>query len=133
MIYDNENDYAKFLYNKGYIKAPQIYKCGNSVFNIYKDSGSKTSQCIFRCTNAKCKNRVPIRTNSFFNAFPKIKLRLVSKIIKSFFEEMNCSACYKYLSKDLHINISLDAIKRIYMEIRTVITKYYNILYKSEI
>ena len=133
MINDNESDYAKFLYNKGYIKAPQICKCGSSVFNIYKDSGSKTSQCIFRCTNAKCKNRVPIRTNSFFNAFPKIKLRLVSEIIKSFFEEMNCTECYKYLTKDLLINISLDVITRIYSEIRTVLTKYYNILYQSEI
>lgn len=132
MINDIETDYAKFLYNKGYIKAPQICKCGSSVF-IIKDSGSKTSQCIFRCTNAKCKNRVPIRTNSFFNAFPKIKLRLVSQIIKSSFEEMNCTACYKYLTKDLLINISLDAITRIYSEIRTVITKYYNILYQSEI
>lgn len=41
MINDNETDYAKFLYNKGYIKAPQICKCGNSVFNIYKDSAPK--------------------------------------------------------------------------------------------
>ena len=72
MINDNETDYAKFLYNKGYIKDPQICKCGNSEFNIYKDSGSKTSQCIFRCTNAKCKNRVQIRTNFFLMHFPKL-------------------------------------------------------------
>ena len=46
---------------------------------------------------------------------------------------MNCTACYKYLTKDLHINISLDAITRINTEIPTVIMKYYNILYQSEI
>ena len=79
------------------------------------------------------KNRLSIRGSSFFNNYPKIKLWIISEIIKSFFKEINCSTCYKYLKEELYLNISIDSVQRVYYDIRNVIAKYFNILYQSEL
>ena len=105
----------------------------NSEFQIQNDANSKTSKCIFRCLNNKCRNRISIRINSFFALFPKIKLRVISEIIKSFLNENNAQTCFNNLKKELNQSISLETINNIYGEIRNVIGKYYNILYQSEI
>ena len=84
---DNEVDYAINLLQKGFLKRPNAFKCGNSSFDIQYDWNSKTSHCIFRCKNAQCRNRFPIRTNSFYNNFPKLTLRKVSEVIKCILKE----------------------------------------------
>ena len=91
---NNEVEYAKTLFHKGFLKAPKSYKCGNSLFEIQYDSSAKTSHCIFLCKNTSCSNRLAIRANSFYNRFPKITLIMISEIIKSFFRELNSSTCY---------------------------------------
>ena len=49
----------------------------------------------------KCKNRIPILTNSFFEDFRKLTLRAVCEIIKSFlcYEFNAIKAYYLYNSK----------------------------------
>lgn len=94
---NNEEKYAKNLLHKGFLKAPKSCKCGNSFFEIQYDSCAKTSHCIFLCKNTSCRNRLAIRTNPFYNRFPKIALRMVSKIIKNVFKELNCTSCYNYI------------------------------------
>ena len=60
---------------------------------------------------------------------------MVSEIIKSFCKELNCFPCYNYnyIKDELHLHISIDAVQRIYFEIRNVIAKYYNIVHQSKI
>ena len=53
MMNDNEVEYTKNLLAKGFIKAPNKYKCGNTIFEIQYDSWTKISHCIFRCKNNK--------------------------------------------------------------------------------
>ena len=50
-----------------------------------------------------------------------------------FFKELNSISCYNYIKDELHLEISLETIQRIYSEIPNVIEKYYNIVYQSEI
>ena len=38
---------------------------------------------------SQCRNRVPIRTNPFYNKFPKLTLRIVSEVIKCFQRELH--------------------------------------------
>ena len=66
----------------------------------------------------KCqRNRLPIRTNSFCNKFPKLTLRIVSEVIKCFLRELNGSVCYKYIKEELNQSISLETVEKIYNEI----------------
>ena len=75
----------------------------------------------------------PIRINSFYALFLKLKLRLVSEIIKSFINWNSAIRCYDTLKKENNISVSLQTVLNIYNEIRKVIKNYYNILYQSEI
>ena len=86
---EDELKFAQKLLKLGYIKPPKKCKCNGDRFIIQYDSNSKTSHCIYRCQIYKCKNRIPIRTNSFFEDFPKLTLRAVCEIIKSFL-------CYEF-------------------------------------
>ena len=131
-IEESELNFAVKLYDRGYISGPKICCCGNNTFSIQYDSHSKISKCIFRCKNNKCKYRYSIRSNSFYALFPKMKLYVISEIIKKFLEGVNASKCYDYLKNEINASISLVTIKNVYTEIRKVISKYYNILYQSE-
>ena len=72
---ETELEFAKKLYKRGYITGLKVCLCGNKSFSIKYDKYSKTSNCIFRCKNTKCKCRHSIRANSFYSLFPKMKLR----------------------------------------------------------
>ena len=124
-IEENEKTYAEFLYYNGYIREPKKCSCGGTAFSIQYDNTSKTSNCIFRCKNNKCRSRHSIRSNSFYSLFPKIKLRLISEIIKSFLNELNPKECYYKLKNDYNQSISLISVQEIYTEIRKVFLKYY--------
>ena len=112
---DNEVDYIINLLQKGFIKKPNICKCGNSSFNIQYYWRSKTSHCIFRCKNAQWRNRLPIRNNSFYNKFLKLNIRIVSKFIKCFLREYNGTSCYKNIKEELNQTISFATIEKIYI------------------
>ena len=43
-----EIEYAKYLWNAGYIPGPTEYDCGDNNFEIYNDSYNKASGCSFR-------------------------------------------------------------------------------------
>ena len=90
---DSEFEFAIKLYESGYITGPKACHCGNNSFAIHYDKYSKTLKCIFRCKNTKCKCRYSLRHNSFYSLFTKMKLRLISKIIKCFIEGLNASKC----------------------------------------
>ena len=74
-----------------------------------------------------------IRVNSFYSLFPKMKLRLISEIIKCFIEGLNASKCYDKLKNLINAEVSSVGVKNVYSAIRNIITKYYNILYQSEL
>ena len=105
-IEENEKIYAEFLYYNEYILEHKKYNCGGTAFSIQYDNTSKTSNSIFRCKNNKCRSRNSIRGNSFYSfysLFQKIKLRLISEIIKSFLNELNAKDCYDKLKSDSEI------------------------------
>lgn len=98
---DSEMNFAEMLYHKHYLKGPIKCKCLNLVFTIQYDKNYKISKCSFRCKNSQCRYRHPIRTNSFYALFPKLKLRLVSEIIKSFINGINANIVMKHLKKKI--------------------------------
>ena len=53
-IQEDETNYAKYLYDKGYLPGPIKCTCGGTNFTKYKDSQYSTSQCSFRCLNNSC-------------------------------------------------------------------------------
>ena len=83
-IQEDETNYAKYLYVKGFLPGPIKSSCGGTNFNIYKDSQYSTSQSSFRCLNNSCRKRYQIRINSLFHKFPYIRLDLISEIINCF-------------------------------------------------
>ena len=70
-------------------------------FTIQNDAYNKTSDCIFRYTNYKCKLKYSIRINSLFDNLPNIKLSILSEIIKAFISlDLNVGKNIKYLKEE---------------------------------
>ena len=132
-IEEGELNFAKMLYDRGYIIGPKMCSCGNKNFVIQYDKYSKISNSIFRCKNPNCKYKYSIRKNSFYSLFPKMELRLVSEIIKAFIQGINASKCYEILKYEKNVSVSLVAVKNVFSGIRNVISKYFNIQYQSEL
>ena len=65
------------LFKMGYLKGIKECKCGSTSFTIQNDAYNKTSGCIFRYTNYKCKLKYSIRINSLFDNLPNIKLSII--------------------------------------------------------
>jgi len=128
----SEIEYAKYLWNVGYIPRSQQFVCGNNNFEIYNDSYNKTSGCSYRCLNSKCRRKYSVRINSFYNLFPYVSLKVISEIIKSFLcIELNTEAVYQYL-RHKNISISKREIYNIYKAMRNYIQKYLLVVYNSE-
>ena len=103
----NTIDYARSLYDKGFICGPGICSCGSNKFNIYKDAKYKVNNCSFTCGNYKCRKQYSITINSFFDAFSRHNLKDISEVIKCFLcYEYNIQKAYKYLNEELEICIS---------------------------
>ena len=133
-IQEDETNYAKYLYVKGFLPGPIKCSCGGTNFNIYKDSQYSTSQCSFKCLNNSCRKRYQIRINSLFNKFPYIRLDLISEIINCFLTlEFNVKRTKQYLENEKHRTISSNVLNKIYKELRTIIYDYMRIVYASEI
>ena len=86
---NSEKEYAPKLNEMGYLPVPDVCKCGEKKFTIQNYQESKISRFIFRRTNPKCRQRFPIRSNSFFERHPYVSLKLCSEIIK-------CCICFEF-------------------------------------
>jgi len=81
---NNEYDYAIFLEKKGLLPGPGKCQCQSEEFIIQKDCTDKTSGCIFRCRNNKCRKKFSVRINSLFELFLYNTLNLITSIIYCF-------------------------------------------------
>ena len=75
---DWEFEYANMLPGRGQCE------CGYTEFSIKIYKNLKTSGVVFRCINSKCRKRYPIRINSFFSSFPRVRLDPCLEIVKTF-------------------------------------------------
>ena len=133
-IKEEETNYAKYLYDKGYLPSPIKCTCGGTNFTIYKDSQYSTSQCSFRCLNNSSRKRYQIRINSLFNKFTYVRLDLISEVINCFINlEFNVKQTKHYLANEKNRNISITLLNKIYKELRNIIYDYIHIVYESEI
>ena len=97
----------------------QKHVLGNKTFYIQEDSNYVTSNAKVRCKNKNCRKRYQIRCNSFFKYFPKIKLRIISEIIKSFIcREMNAPSIINFLKSNYNIDVGIVTVRDILNEIR---------------
>lgn len=69
-VKDTEQEFATYLYKKGFLKGPGKCQCNCENFSIQNDNSNKTSGCIFRCLNYKCRKKYSVRINSLFELFP---------------------------------------------------------------
>jgi len=121
MFQNDELHYVIELNSRGFLPSPETCACGNKTFYIQEDSYYVTSNCIFRCKNKNCRKRYQIRCNSFFKYFPKIKLRIISEIIKAFIcREMNAPSIVNFLKSNYNIDINIVTVRDILNEIRKV-------------
>ena len=81
---DIEFEYATKLFNQKILPGPGQCDCGYSNFEIQIYKSIKTSGKVLRCSNNICRKRYPIRVNSFFSLFPRVRLDVCSEIIKAF-------------------------------------------------
>lgn len=131
-IYD-ESQYAKILYEKGYLPGPIQCKCGSKIFTIYTDNQYKTTLCSFRCLNTKCRLKYPIRNNSFFQKFNQKSLKVISEVLNFFLvRELNVSKTVSFLKEEFNVDITIETIYSIFKEIREVIYQYMDKMYQNE-
>ena len=71
-----EYEYVLKIHALGFLLGPSLCICGNKIFSIQKYKQNLTSRICFRCINPVCRKRYNIRTNSFFENHPNIKLQL---------------------------------------------------------
>ena len=69
-----ELEYATKLFNQKILPGPGHCDCGHTNFSIQIYNNLKTSNVVFRCSKNKCRKRYPIRANSFFSLFPRVRL-----------------------------------------------------------
>ena len=125
---------ANYLHEKGYLPGPGYCTCGGNYFKIYKDPNYKLNCCSFSCYNTKFRKKFPITINSFYKKFSHHKLDYISKIIKyNICLDMNLIKAFNYLKYEKAINITKRTIRRVYYEIRKIISKYFKIIYQSEL
>lgn len=103
MNYKEEDEVkcAEMLNKNRFLVAPKICSCGNNHSMLQYDKNAKTSNCFFRCKNPKCKYRHAIRINSFYSLFSKMKLCVVSEIIKNFISGIYDKNCYEKIKKKI--------------------------------
>ena len=60
---NNTIDYARILYDKGFICGPGKCSCGSNKFNIYNDSKYKVNNYSVNYGNYKCRKQYSITIN----------------------------------------------------------------------
>ena len=91
-ISNNEYNIALKLNKLGYLPDPLICKCDNKNFSFQIDNSRKTSNIVWRCTNYKCRAKINIKINSFFDNFSKLILYNIYEVIK-------CFICFNFNTK----------------------------------
>ena len=125
---NTEVDYAKYLQKKGLLPGPELCSCHSQNFSIQIEKSNKTSGCIYRCSNYKCRKKFSIRANSIFELFPYNSLMLISEIISCFLiKEFNVQKAHYYLTIEKNLVVSKNVISKIYKTLRNLIEKYLNI------
>ena len=66
---NTEVDYAKYLQKEGLLPGPDICSCNSKNFSIQIDNSNKTSGCIYRCSNYKCRKNLVSELIVFMNYF----------------------------------------------------------------
>lgn len=118
----------------GGLSYPEQCKCCRVIFNVEYDANSKTSKVTFRRSNYKCRNGLSIRNNSFYVEFPKIRLYVLTEVLKYFLiYEMNAVKARQYIIETLKEIMNIETIRKIYTTIRDTIKKYLYIQYEFEI
>jgi len=116
------------------LPGPEQCKCNCKIFSIQKDISSKTSQCVFRCANSKCRRKFRIHINSFIDLFPYNTLRLIPEIINCFIcRNLNAQDAVKYLTSEKNITVSSHLVTQVCDSLRDVISKYLFVVYETEI
>jgi hypothetical protein len=134
MQHQTEKDFALYLRDKGLLPGPEQCKYNCKIFSIQKDISSKTSQCVFRCANSKCRRKFRIRIKSLYVLFPYITLRLISEIINCFIcRNLNAQDAVKYISSEKNITVSSHLVTKVYDSLIDVISKYLFVVYETEI
>jgi len=107
MQQQTEKDFAIYLGDNVFLPGPEQCKCNGKIFSIQKDILSKTSECVFRCPNSKCRRNFRIRINSLYDLFPYNTFRLISEIINCFIcKNLNAQDAVKYLSSEKNATVS---------------------------
>ena len=131
---NTEVDYAKYLQKEGLLPGPDICACNSKNFSIQIDKSNKTSGCIYRCSNYKCRKKFSIRTNSIYELFPFNSLKLILEIISCFLiKEFNVQKAHYYLQSEKNFVVSKNVISKIYKTLRNIIERYLYIIYNVEI
>lgn len=129
---EEEINFAKKLYEKKILPGPGQRSCGTTIFKIYYDSLYKTNPMSFTCANPKCRKKYSILINSFFSKFPKQKIQLICEIIKIFLNfDYNVQKAHKYITQELNVSCNKEIIRKVFKEMRIIITKYIMIDYES--
>ncbi len=93
-------------------------------FKIYKYPNNKIQPAHLTAPTPNEEKNFPITINAFYDKLFHHKLEYISKIIKCFIcFDMNVNRTYKYLTEKKNINISKRTIRRVYHEIRKIISK----------
>ena len=131
---NTEYEYASKLKDLGYLPGPEKCGCGNTKFSLQIDNNYKTSKICYRCTNYKCKKGYNVRTNSFLEDFPQIRLIIVGGIIKSMLcLNFNLQDAFKDLNDSLKLNIGKATIRKVYKKIRYALYRYLYLYYRTEL
>ena len=133
-LQEEEINYVKQLYSKGYLPGPLECSCKSKIFNIYKDNQYKINSMSFRCANYLCRKKYGITCNSFFNKFSSQKIKTICEIIKCFLcNEFNAKKTFDYIVNNYNVSISKNVIYNVFNEIRNVLIKFINIEYASNL
>ena len=107
--------------------------CGKGKISINKYTKGKKANICFRCMSYKCKKMIPIRQNSFFEEFNKIRIEECLEVVKCLFAlNLNAKKAFKFLNEEKFIKLSLTQIRNIYHKIRETIYYYYLLEYEIE-
>ena len=125
---------AAYLNQKWYLPGPGTCKCGGNNFKIYKDPNYKLNLFSFSCSNNKCRKKFPININSVYNKLFHHKIDYISEIIKcNICLNMKVRKAFNHLNHEKGLNITKATIRREYYELSKIISKYFKIIYQSEL
>ena len=105
--FDKKDEY-ELIQKRILIKPDKCPLCGKGNLSINKYSKGQKANICFRSMAYKCKKMIPIRQNSFFKSFNKIKIEECMEITKCFITlNLNAKKAYTNLIYNIYLKISL--------------------------